>query len=218
MGLARGLERRLERLVEGLSAAVFRGRVHPVDLANRLVREGDLSVTEGEAGPTVPNHYEITLAVGDLDDAIERDDLVAELAATVEATAMDRGWRLEGPVHVTLVERTASAGAGIKVAATTVPGTLPAWGWLVAADGVEMALRPNRVLVGRAPGNDVRLDHPEVSRRHAVVWREAGAVWLADLGSSNGVTLNGRPVAAPAEVAPGDIVGLGPVTASYRPA
>jgi hypothetical protein len=218
VGLARGLERRLERLVEGLSAAVFRGRVHPIDLANRLVREADLSVVDTDAGPTVPNEYAITLGADDLDEAIDREALVAELAATLDITAADRGWRLEGPVRITLVEKGTTGGTGITVMATTVPGTLPPWGWLVGADGVEMGLRPNRVLVGRAPGNDIRLDDPEVSRRHAVVWREAGKVWLADLGSSNGATVNGRPAAAPVEVAPGDIVGFGPMTLSFRPA
>ena len=43
MGLARNLERRLEKLVDGLSATVFRGRMHPVDLANRLVRQAAVS-------------------------------------------------------------------------------------------------------------------------------------------------------------------------------
>ena len=48
MGLARELERRLERLVDGATAAVFRGRMHPVDMAEHLVRPVEF-VAEVEA-------------------------------------------------------------------------------------------------------------------------------------------------------------------------
>ena len=214
MGLARGLERRLERLVEGLTAAVFRGRIHPVDLANRLVREADLAVREEDAGPTVPNEYAITVATGDLDEAIDRDDLVSELAATVEATAADRGWRLEGPVKVTLVERAGTS--GVEVTLTSTTGNLPPWGWLLAPGGSDLPVRPNRAVVGRGPECDLRFDDPEVSRLHAVIWRESGRVWLIDLGSSNGTTVNGVPVDDITEVSAGDLLSFGPVPASFK--
>ena len=45
MGLARGIERRLERLVDGLAARLFRGRIHPVELGALLIREADLAMT-----------------------------------------------------------------------------------------------------------------------------------------------------------------------------
>ncbi|NJR32893.1 MAG: DUF3662 domain-containing protein [Chamaesiphon sp. CSU_1_12] len=57
MGLARKLEHRLEQLVDGLSAAIFRGGIHPVDLAGRVVRQADLSAFEGELGQEIPNDY-----------------------------------------------------------------------------------------------------------------------------------------------------------------
>jgi Nif-specific regulatory protein len=44
------------------------------------------------------------------------------------------------------------------------------------------------------PGCDVQLDDPSVSRRHARISR-ANAGWLIeDLGSTNGVTVNGASV------------------------
>ena len=39
MKLARGIEQRLENLVDGVSASVFRGTMHPVTIASRLVRQ-----------------------------------------------------------------------------------------------------------------------------------------------------------------------------------
>lgn len=48
--------------------------------------------------------------------------------------------------------------------------------------------------VGRDPGNLIRLDDTEVSRRHAVLELDADGYWLADLASSNGTFCNGQRV------------------------
>ena len=49
--------------------------------------------------------------------------------------------------------------------------------------------------VGRDQTNDIVLRHPTVSRRHATLEvDESGAVWVADLGSSNGTQVDGVPV------------------------
>lgn len=43
------------------------------------------------------------------------------------------------------------------------------------------------VLIGREPGNDLRLDHDQVSRRHAYVQVMAGRTFCVDLGSRTGL-------------------------------
>src|SRR5687767_3937690 len=48
-----------------------------------------------------------------------------------------------------------------------------------------------------------------MSRRHARFWVTDARVFVEDLGSRNGVVLNGRAVTAPAEVGPGDRVLVG---------
>ena len=47
------------------------------------------------------------------------------------------------------------------------------------------------VIIGRAPESDVRLDHPSVSKAHCRVDRVNGLISVTDLGSSNGVFVNG---------------------------
>ncbi len=71
MGLARNLERRLERLADGISAAVFRGRMHPVDLANRLVRQADLLVVDEPGGPRIPNRFDVWVNKSDMHEGID---------------------------------------------------------------------------------------------------------------------------------------------------
>ena len=99
--LARDIERRLERIVEGLAGKVFRGPLHPVELASRLVREADLTVRSTEIGPSADNAFEVRIAPGELVGDLP-EGLLNELAAAVEDSALERGWRLDGPVRITL--------------------------------------------------------------------------------------------------------------------
>ena len=49
-------------------------------------------------------------------------------------------------------------------------------------------------MVGRSRECDVTIDDPNVSRRHAEVRHEDGAYWIVDLGSTNGVVVDGKRV------------------------
>ena len=52
-----------------------------------------------------------------------------------------------------------------------------------------------RILVGRAPSADVRIDDPRVSRLHARIEMRDDGVYVEDLGSRNGTLVDGAPVA-----------------------
>ena len=61
-------------------------------------------------------------------------------------------------------------------------------------NGSRHELTKPAFVLGRSRECDVRLDDPNVSRRHAEVRREDGAFWVIDLGSTNGIEVNGRKV------------------------
>jgi hypothetical protein len=65
-----------------------------------------------------------------------------------------------------------------------------------------------RVIVGRAENADFRVDNPNVSRRHAVIYWVDGNAVIQDLGSTNGTMVNGHPVSS-AIVRSGDVVLIG---------
>jgi hypothetical protein len=68
------------------------------------------------------------------------------------------------------------------------------------------------VTLGRAPDQDLRLDHPTVSRRHALL-RKAATGWeVVDLCSTNGTRVNGYRVVGAQRLRPGDIVSFGELT------
>src|SRR5262249_33733168 len=66
-----------------------------------------------------------------------------------------------------------------------------------------------RAVAGRAPDCDVHLPHPSVSRYHARIERRGSGLFLADLGSVNGVWVNGQRI-LDVSVKDGDRVGIGP--------
>lgn len=66
------------------------------------------------------------------------------------------------------------------------------------------------VLVGRHPECDVRIDLPRISRRHCCLALAYDRVLIRDLGSRNGLRLNGR-VIDEAQLNPGDEVAIGPL-------
>src|SRR5262245_7501771 len=74
----------------------------------------------------------------------------------------------------------------------------------------SLFVKKNQLLIGRADDCDLRLAHPSVSRRHAVMELKPDGLWLTDLGSLNGLLVRGRRTYGPFKVAPGDRVGVGP--------
>jgi Protein of unknown function (DUF3662)/FHA domain len=65
--------------------------------------------------------------------------------------------------------------------------------------------------IGRSRECDVVLEDRNVSRRHAEVRQDPAGTWTVhDLGSTNGVRVNGRPVGGQGEeLRPGDVIELG---------
>ena len=64
-----------------------------------------------------------------------------------------------------------------------------------------------RLTIGRAAENDVILDHPQVSRRHAVIELQSGGATVVD-HSANGTFVNGKRLAAKQELKAGDRIRI----------
>ncbi len=78
------------------------------------------------------------------------------------------------------------------------------------AAGSLAALGRGRLVIGREPGCDVVLPDPDVSRRHAAIEVDVAAITVHDLGSTNGTTVDGRPVPPGGRtIRPGDLIALG---------
>ncbi|MDZ4678775.1 MAG: FHA domain-containing protein [Oligoflexia bacterium] len=58
--------------------------------------------------------------------------------------------------------------------------------------GVAYKLVGQTISFGRAPDNDVVLQDSKASRNHAVIEQRNGQYWIRDLGSQNGIAVNGK--------------------------
>lgn len=58
----------------------------------------------------------------------------------------------------------------------------------------EVPLLKSRVAIGRRPDNDLVLDHPTISGKHAAIDTGTVGIFILDLGSTNGTQVNGQPV------------------------
>ncbi len=56
----------------------------------------------------------------------------------------------------------------------------------------QFIIRTRQARVGRAPENELTLNDTSVSRKHAVLILNQDAVLVRDLGSKNGITINGQ--------------------------
>jgi hypothetical protein len=79
----------------------------------------------------------------------------------------------------------------------------------VLVEGKKMRVGPEGVVLGRSRDCDITLSDSNVSRRHAEI-RPSGGSWIInDLGSTNGVVVNGRRIDRPVVLNAGDVVELG---------
>src|SRR5205085_11463042 len=65
------------------------------------------------------------------------------------------------------------------------------------------------VTIGRQDGNTIKLTERNVSRRHARLVRDNGFMVIEDLGSYNGIRVNGDRIAGPTKIKEGDLIEIG---------
>jgi pSer/pThr/pTyr-binding forkhead associated (FHA) protein len=76
--------------------------------------------------------------------------------------------------------------------------------------GKMFQLQQDEILLGRTDENDIILTHPSISRNHAKISVQNGTYHIVDLGSANGVRVNGEEFGK-SSLKPGDKVDLGHV-------
>lgn len=67
----------------------------------------------------------------------------------------------------------------------------------------------DEITVGRAPGCGVHVEDAYTSNLHARVYRRDGAVWVEDLGSTNGTWVNAERIEGPTRLGRGDLLQVG---------
>jgi hypothetical protein len=226
MGVLQRFERRLEGLVEGAFAKVFRGGVEPVEVAKALQREAADKKAISASRTVVPNEYVVELGPADHARLAPYEaPLAKELAAMVREHAAERRWAFYGPVRVRLEQQPDVDTGTFRVRSAVAEGEpdpvpqAPAQGGprvrVLTGNPREVALTDDVLVIGRGSSAGLKLDDTGVSRQHAELRREGDDVVFVDLGSTNGSAVNGRLVER-VRLTPGDRIEVGRTVLVYE--
>jgi hypothetical protein len=218
MGIFQRFEKGVEGAVSGVFARAFKGDVQPVEIAARLQRELDAEAKlMSRDKKLVPNDFTVGLSQHDHDKlAPYAATLTRELGDELRTHAADRGYVFSGPIHIDLdldtrlptgrftVASEAVAGVVVPPSAAAAPPDRPAErartraGELVLeVNGMRHPLSPPGLVIGRGTEADLRINDPGISRRHAEIrvgQSDDGSIDIVDLGSTNGITVDGHKV------------------------
>ncbi|MDG1392639.1 MAG: DUF3662 and FHA domain-containing protein [Ilumatobacter sp.] len=211
MGL-QSIERRLERMVDGVFSRRRRGSIRPIELGRRLVREMDDNRSVDVKGRRiVPNNFTVLLSPTDHAGFSDIEDaLTTELGEAAREYAREESYHFMGPVLVKLmVDNNLKPGRfGISSQLKQAAGGLGA-GSLVLPSGQRVALGEHVSTVGRLPESTILINDTNVSRNHAEIRTGSAAYVAVDLGSTNGTMVNGVRIVGEQRLNDGDIISFG---------
>lgn len=210
MGVFDRVEKKLEDVVSGAFARAFKGDVQPVEIAARLQRELD---TEAKLlsrdRKLVPNEFHVGLSPHDFDRLTPYSKtLNAEIVPQLHDYAAEHGYIFNGPI---LIEYTLDQGlpigrftvrsaavAGVDAAEDPTPSEIRTATLVIEVNGIRHPLTAPGLTIGRGTDADLRINDPGVSRSHArIEVAESGGqqrITIEDLGSTNGITVDGQRV------------------------
>ena len=197
---------RFERLLETTARRVGGGSLHPVELLQRVQEAVDGSRTDG----TVANDIRIALNPGDYErfrvdfpqlkeqierllDATERRDAltrIAERRISFESSSRVGAGQPEVTARFAKVSTLAAGSASAATRRLRRHSGLD----LVFKDGSRVPLSHTPFTIGRAADNDLVLADLTVSLHHAVVMESEGGLEIRDVGSRNGIVVDGERV------------------------
>ncbi len=209
MGGLRRFESRLEGLISGMFARTFRSAVQPVEIASQLNRELDTSAQIlSRDRRIVPNTFSVELSETDYERLQSLGGgLTRELTEMIREHAAAQSYVFSGPISIDLVESPVLTTGRFRVSSQAVSAVSSPSGdptdssvrraqASLEVNGHRHPLNPPGLVLGRGNDAGLRIDDPGVSRRHAeirVVDTGFGArVSVHDLGSTNGISVNGR--------------------------
>jgi hypothetical protein len=236
MNSLRTLENMIAGLVEGTFGRVFKAEVRPMELARKLAREMDENKTTSVSRVYAPNEYSVWLSPKDRAryEGVEHeviDELCAYLLEHARGEDLALASRPRIAFHTDEQLQLGEFGIEARLAkpeespedgntmifsnservrdAVEQTGARRRSKALLMVSGRRLLVAPRGATIGRSRECDIVLEDSGVSRRHAEL-RPRGSAWtIEDLGSTNGVRVNGLTVHGAHRLRSGDRVEMG---------
>ena len=191
----RGFKNELERMLT-LSEQQSKTQISQLEANLQQLRQAN---SEYEAELATKNEA-IAELLQQISGQVRQDDSIRELEAAIEELDERMSARLETPQLPPSADRDRMSRVLIGK---------------VADQELRFPLFKKRLTIGRTQQNDIQLQAPQISRRHAVVMTEGDVTRVIDWGSKNGVYVNSRRVTEHF-LTSGDVVAIGDAKFRYE--
>jgi len=202
MGGLQRFEQRLESAISGAFARAFRSAVQPVEIAAALQRECDNNAQIlSRERRLVPNSFHVELSASDMARLSPYDTaLASELGEQLHKHAEAQAYVSPGPTRIDFEEAADLTTGRFRIrsqAQASVTGNASATEVhrataLIEVNGSRHPISLGGLVVGRGTDADLRINDPGVSRRHIEFRQSDKHVEVHDLGSTNGMLVNGQ--------------------------
>ncbi len=225
MGVFERFEKKVEGAVSGVFARAFKGDVQPVEITARLQRELDTEAKLMSRGRRiVPNQFRVKLSQHDYDKlGPYAGALNSEIGGALRDHAREMTYVFNGPIQIDFELDSSLPTGRFTVESEAVAGIEQPGGaasesainraaLVLEVNGTRHPLQPPGLVIGRGTDADLRINDPGISRRHAQIrvqdYGSGAQIDIVDLGSTNGITVNGQKVRQ-AELQEGSRIEIG---------
>ena len=240
--MAKGtVEHSIENIFDGLFSRAFKSGIKPLQIGRRLLQVVDAErEVDAQGRRVVPNSYMVQLSPQDREGFADLEPaLLQELTAAVREYIVQEGYHVEGKARVALHTNTELRKGKFEITSRNItpdeyktPESAPAPALSVVPAppstfehppavitlpaGQRIELHEGHYVIGRHLENDIVLNDPNVSRKHAEFVCAAGEVVVHDLGSTNGTKVNGVAISGDQLLQHGDVISFGTVQVSFE--
>lgn len=96
------------------------------------------------------------------------------------------------------------------------PAEAPRTQPVIEVNGKRFAINASAIVIGRSKEADITVDDSRVSRKHIEIFRDANGIFVEDLGSTNGTSVNGYRIDGPEELLDGTHIMIGSTRINFR--
>ena len=227
------IEGYLESLIEGQSDRLF----GTLRAEKKLIRQfldaiEDTVQSDLQGNLVAPNNFSLNVPVEYLEEIRSSQPMLDKLSENLSIAANQAGISFNGKVNISIFpdkdlepgEFSVHAIWKDEVLSETAPSNISTGNlqaiqphpkaFLIVGGTQIYTLEDNLVNIGRQLENDLVIDDPRVSRRHAQVRVVKGRHILFDLDSSGGTLVNNKPIKQ-TSLHPGDVISLAGVPLVY---
>ena len=195
MGFLDKFEKTLENKVTGLFSKTFKSGLEPLEIASAIKKEMDAKASIlSRDRILVPNSYLVQLSPQDFERLNNLGEpLIEELSKLCSEHAAKQRFQFGELLDISLSQDPSLALGQLSVVSSSKKLEVE-WVPVLEVAGVTHTLVSAKTTVGRDSTADIQIGDNGLSRKHfEILWDGSSAV-LRDLGSTNGVKVQGNKI------------------------